>query len=341
MPSAAMNELVATSVKNAKSAAKVNAAPTVTAPTKANLGDGTATTTTANTLGADGTPIDPTTGLDTSETNALTVMNGILGQYGLQSLSSTVLGYVKQGYDSDAINVLIQQTPEWQQRFSGNTQLVKNGLAPLDPATYLATEASYAQVLSQAGLPAGFYDSTSDFANWIGNNVSPAEIQQRATDAGSLVNSQDPATLTALAEQGIGAGQVAAYFLDPTKSLPSLQNTYNAINIGTAAADQGLQINAADSQRYASMGVTQSQAQSAYSQIAQVLPGAQTLADIYHQAYGQTNLENELLGGSGMAASQRKNLVNQEEGAFSGSGGAGATLQDPGYGVATTNAGKF
>ena len=318
-------------------------APAKHAPPKV----GTGITYNGITYGANGTQVpsgtvSPTsTGTSMDQQNAMVIIDGILAEYGLQSLSSVVLGYVQQGYNSDAINVLIQQTPEWKQRFAGNIARQQNGLAPLDPATYLATEASYAQVIAQAGLPAGFYSGGQDFASWIGQNISPAEIQQRATDAGDLVNSQDPGILAALSEQGIDSGQLAAYFLDPSKALPIIQNTYNAVKIGAAASDNGLTLNGQRAQQFASMGVTQAQAQSDYQQISQALPAAKTLSDIYGQAYGQTQLENELLGQSGEAQNERMSLARKEESNFSGSGAAGATLQDPGYGLAQSTTGKF
>lgn len=286
------------------------------------------------------TPVD--SGLTSDQTNAYTVILGVLQAYGLQSLAPVVLGYVRQGYTADAINVLIQQTPEWKARFAGNEIRLKNGLAPLDPATYLATEAGYAQAIRQAGLPAGFYDGGDNFASWIGGDVSVAEVQQRAQDASALVDSQDPALLQAFSSYyGIDKGHLAAYFLDQDKALPILQRQVDAANIGAAAIRNNLGLGQADAERYASMGVTASQANAAYQQIADALPAATALANIYHQAYGQKDLEAELLGGSGSAQLARESLVRKEQGQFSGQGAAGSTLQDPGYGVAVSTSGKF
>jgi hypothetical protein len=95
------------------------------------------------------------------------------------------------GYDADTISLLLQQTPEWQQRFAGNEVRKKNGLAVLSPAEYLANEASYRQVLVAHGAPVGFYDQHSDFANWIGNDVSPAEIDSRAKVVSDHLNNAD------------------------------------------------------------------------------------------------------------------------------------------------------
>lgn len=323
MVTAAINA-VGAAVKKAKATpAGVKNAPNLGTPQR-TIGQTTAPTTTAPTQ---------------DQINALTVIDGILAQYGLSSLSSVVLDYIKQGYDASAINVLIQQTPEWQARFAGNGIRAANGLAPLDPATYLATEASYAQVLAQAGLPAGFYSGGQDYANWIGGNISPAEIQQRANDAGDLVNSQDPGVIAALAEQGIGKDQIAAFFLDSSKALPLIQNTYNAVGVGTAAADQGLHLSGQRAMQFGSMGVTAAQARQAYGQIAQALPGAATLADIYHVAYGQDNLENELLGNSGKDAALRHHLSGLEEANFSGTGGVSVT--DSGSSLSGSTAGRF
>lgn len=280
--------------------------------------------------------------LSTSQNNALTTVDGILAQYGLQSLSSVVLGYVKQGYNPDAINVLIQGTPEWKQRFAGNTIRAQNGLAPLDPATYLSTEAGYADALKAAGLPAGFYDGGSDYANWIGGDVSVTEVQQRANDAAQIADTFDSGAQAAFSQYtGIDKGGVTAYLLDQGKALPILQQQMAAAQIGGAAIDQGYGLSAADATKYADLGVTASQAQQAYQQIGATLPGEQKLASIYNQSYNQQDLENELLGGNGAEQQKRLGLNEEEEANFGGSGAVGSTLAQPGFGVAKQTEGSF
>lgn len=284
-----------------------------------------------------------TPALTNDQNNAYQQMVGILNQYGLGSLAPTILGYVKEGYDATAMTTLIQQTPAWEQRFAGNAMRLKNGLAPLDPATYLSTEASYQQALQSSGLPSSMY-STADFANWIGTNVSPTEIQDRVTTAMQFVDSADPAARQALdsyyGTQG-NTASIAAYFLDEKKAEPILQQQAQAAEIGGAAIDQGLSTSQSQAEKFASQGVTTSQAQSAYSTIGKDLPALSSLGDIYHTAYGQTDLENQLLGGSGEEALKTQNLESQEEASFAGSGAVGNNLAQAGYGIATGTEGKF
>src|SRR6266571_3282439 len=111
--------------------------------------------------------------LSGSNRDAFVALETLFTQYGLGSLVNNIFNFIKQGYSQDTITLLLQDTPEYKQRFAGNAIRQKNGLAILSPADYLATEASYYQVVKAAGLPANFYNSTSDWVNWIGNDVSP------------------------------------------------------------------------------------------------------------------------------------------------------------------------
>lgn len=130
-------------------------------------------------------------GLSGKNRNASAALINVLSSYGLSSLAPDVVNYVKKGYDQSTIYLELQQTKAWQTRFAGNTALQKQGLAPLSPADYLSTEASYGQVMRQYGLPKGFMDSPSDFANLIGKGVSPSELQTRAQDYTSFVATKD------------------------------------------------------------------------------------------------------------------------------------------------------
>src|SRR5690349_3189294 len=116
-------------------------------------------------------PLDPYGGLEGEDRDAAAALMGILKAYGLEALSGTVLGFVRQGYSQDTITVLLRDTPAYKQRFSANDARVKAGLPALDPQEYLAVEQSYRQVMSSAGLPVGFYDEPSDFTKWIESDV--------------------------------------------------------------------------------------------------------------------------------------------------------------------------
>src|SRR6266702_418908 len=166
--------------------------------------------------------------LSGSTRDAFVALEQLFTQYGLGSLVNNIFNFIKQGYSQDTITLLLQDTPEYKQRFAGNAIRQKNGLAILSPADYLATEASYYQVVKAAGLPANFYNSTSDWVNWIGNDVSPTEVQSRVQMAQTATETAPPDLVQALGQMGVPKQSLVAYFLDDTKALPILQQQFNA-----------------------------------------------------------------------------------------------------------------
>ena len=284
---------------------------------------------------------DQSAALTGPEQNAYEAVYSTLGQYGLTSLASVIYGYVTQGFDASTINYLIQQTPQWKQRFAGNEVLKQKGLAPLDPATYLSVEQSYAQALQQAGVPAGMYGQ-GDFASWIGNSVSPSEIQQRAQVAGQWVNDTDPAFRAALLQfHGIDQGHLVGYALDTSRGLPYLQMVSQQAQIGAAAIRQHLAANPDFAMQLANMGVTQQQAEQGYSEIAQTLPRLQELGQIANKPFTQQTAEQATFLGEQAAKQQQLNIVQQEQTRFQGQAGLGSNYFHPAYGVSRDLEGAF
>lgn len=276
------------------------------------------------------TPPDPLLkalqGVPGQERDAYAALTTLFNSYGLSSLAPKILQYLQDGFGSDTITTLLQQTPEYKQRFAGNQQRIKNGLQVLTPAEYLSTEASYKQLLRQNGL-SDHFDSQSNFAEWIGKDVSPTELQDRVNMA-VQATTQAPPTVTQYFNQlGIGTGDLAAYFLNDQNATPALQLKLNQAQIGGSALQNNLQISAADSLKYAQQGVTYQQAQSAYQRIADILPTAQKLSQIYstQAPVNQQTLEQQYLGQSGAAQLAAERLGQQETATFSGQSGVQKT----------------
>lgn len=259
--------------------------------------------------------------------DAFMALQTLFKGYGLDALAGKIFDYVKNGYSADTISILLQDTPEYKQRFKANEARLKAGLPVLSPADYINTENAYRQILRQSGLPSGFYDSTDDFTNWLSKDVSPTEVQSRtdlATQATALAN---PAYKLALNQMGIDDGHMAAYFLDPDKSLPLLQKAAATAAIGGAALGQGLTFNQAYAEQLATIGVTATQAQQGYQQVAQELGTMKNLGQLYGQQFGQAEEEQSVFGTSAEAINKKAALVGREQGAFSGqAGGAAAGL---------------
>lgn len=274
--------------------------------------------------------------LSGSNRDAFVALETLFTQYGLGSLVKSIFNFIQNGYSQDTITLMLQQTPEYQQRFAGNAIRQKNGLAILSPAEYLATEASYYQTVKAAGLPENFYNSPSDWVNWIGNDVSPTEVQSRVQMAQTATEQAPQDLVQALGQMGVPKSSLVAYFLDDTKALPILQTQFNAAQIGAAALRNNLVMDPGRATQFANMGISVDQANQAYQQIGQTLPTLEELGRVYNQNYNQQTAENANLMSNAAAQLQTTQLESKERAAFSGNVGAAGQ-----GGTAQTTVGKF
>lgn len=267
---------------------------------------------------------DPSQYLQGPTRDAYMALTSLFDSYGLGTLAPTILNYLQNGYGSDTITILLQQTPEYKARFAGNQARTANGLQVLTPAEYLSTEASYKQLLRSNGMDSSFQTPTQ-FAEWIGNDVSPTELQSRVNMAVTATTQAPPSLTGYFSQLGIGTGDLASYFLNDKNPTPALQLKLNQAQIGAAGLQQGLNLNTNDALRYAQQGVTYQQAQSAYQRITDILPTALQLSSIYKSQapVNQNTLQEEFLGNSGTAQLQTERLGQQEAAAFSGQSGVG------------------
>jgi hypothetical protein len=266
--------------------------------------------------------------------NVATALIQLFQQFGLGSLASRIIEMAKRGLSEDGIYLELQETQEWKARFAGNYERERAGLGMLSPAEYLTIERSYASVLQQYGLPTGFWDDPSDFAKWIGRNVSPGEVESRARMASGWVNSQDNALAKTLRDTfGYSTGDLVAMSLDPSRALPLLEKTQRAISAATAATRQGLTADRGYAEHLADLGVTQEQAEQGYGMIAENLEPLSDLGDIYGITYSQRDLEEDVFEQIGAAKDKRKKLASQERAAFGGSsrGTTGRASTEYGY----------
>lgn len=246
--------------------------------------------------GSYGGPTDLMGSLTGEQRDAYAAITNLFNTYGLGSLAPKIFEYIKNGFSADTISILLQDTPEYKQRFAGNEARKNKGLPVLSPAEYLSTEASYRQLMRQAGLPEGFYDQPSDFSDFIGKDVSPTELKQRVDIASQYTTLASPEAKRALSQMyGIDEGHITAYFLDPERSAASIQKQAAAAAIGAEALKRGLNISG-NAEAYALAGVNAQQAAQAYGAIADQLPGYQAISRIYGVEVGQEQLEAALLG---------------------------------------------
>ena len=255
--------------------------------------------------------------------DAAAALVGLFEQFDLGSLANKIVGYIQQGYGSDTIYLMLQETKEWKQRFKANESRLKAGLPVLDPNEYIQTERAYRQALQAAGLPKGFYDTTDDFTNFLVADVSPQEIAERAMKARTLADTVDNEQKKALARMGISTGDLASYYLDPGKALPTLEKNVELAKLNAERNRAGFGYDDKFAQELFGMGITSEQAREGYNVIQQQLPTYQRLGEISGVDFGLEDIQSEVFGGNAESTRTRNKLASQERARGSGSAGVG------------------
>lgn len=256
--------------------------------------------------------------------NAYDILVRMLNGWGLGSLAPSVLSLLQDGHSQDQVSLLIQDTDAYKKRFAGNDARRKAGLAALSPAEYLSTEASYRRIMESAGMPEGFYDSPSDFASWIGSDVSPSEVQSRvnlATDAATALD--DNSKKAFWDYYRVGENDLAAYFLDRDRALPTIQKQARAAQIGAAANRNQLDVNVNLAESLAGSTVANNDLAGTVGTAARLTQDLGQIASFYGDSYDVQDATNELFFADSTAQRKRERLSDREKATFSGSGGIG------------------
>jgi len=262
--------------------------------------------------------------LNGTQQNAYDALTGLLKQWGLDSLAPTVLKLIQAGHDQQNIPALLQDTDAYKQRFAGNELRKKQGLPVLSPAEYLSTEASYRQIMASNGLPQGFYDQPSDFADWIGKDVSPQEVQTRVGYAVDATQRLDAGTQKAFQDYyGITPAHLTSFFLDQNRALPQIQQAARAAQIGGIGNNAGLNVNRQTAERWATSNVADANLGQTMQQVATDVRDVGLLSQIYGGNYDTTQAGNEEFFQDAEAKRRKQRLVGQEQATFSAGSGVG------------------
>ena len=259
--------------------------------------------------------------------NALASLTSRFSKYGLESLIPKIKDLVIKGSTESTIALELAETEEYKQRFKANTERLKKGLSVLDPGTYIGLEDSYRQALRAYGLKQ--FDTDDYVSQFIANDISANELSNRIVTAVQRVQNADPAITKQLRDfYNIGQNDLVAYVLDPNQQFQKIERQVQAAEIGVAAARQGITAGVQVAEQLAAQGVTQAEAQKGYATIADILPDAKRLSDIYGstlEGYDLGQAEQEVFNQLASAQRKRQKLTQREIAAFGGSSGTNKT----------------
>jgi hypothetical protein len=266
--------------------------------------------------------------------SAYDILLGEFDRYGMGGLLNDVKEFIVQGLSRDELLLKLRATDAYNKRFAANAQRVKKGLRALSEAEYVALEDQYQNVMRNYGLPASYYTKGDmgvqpGFEKFIAGDVSAAELEDRIQTAQNRVINAAPEVGAALRQfyPDITNGDILAYTLDPEQALSTIKRKVGAAEIGAGALQAGLATGLSRAEELQKYGVTGEQARQGYQSIAEFLPSATKLGDIYRKSgmgpYNQTVAEQEVFGvtGAADAAAKRKKLAQLESAQFSGTTG--------------------
>ena len=283
---------------------------------------------TTKTLIASGRKYKTTVDLD-----AYGILEQTFKNFGLEELVPEIQGYMERGLGSEQAALELRKSEVYTRRFRGNEIRRSAGLNVISEAEYLNLEDSYNETLRAYGLQ-GYFGvdkkaAQSKMADLIGNDIAATEFKDRIDTVVTRVNNADPTIKGTLKTfYNITDTDLVNYFLNPKENLPKLQEKVTAAEIGSAAIGQGLVTGVTSAEALAKLGVTRGKAVEGYGIIAETLPTAQKLAQVYGEEgidYTQATAEEEVFKGMASAERKRKQLAAREFAAFGGASGVGRT----------------
>lgn len=255
--------------------------------------------------------------------NAINVLTDRFTRYGLASLVPKIKELAVGGASESTITLQLQDTEEYRQRFKANQDRIKKGLSVLEPGEYLGIEDKYRQILRAYGLKQ--FDNDNYVSQFISNDISSAELTSRVQTAVQRVQNADPAVLNTLTQYyGIGNTDLVGYILDPEQQFQKIERQVAAAEIGVAAGLQGFKPGVAVAEQLAAQGVSEAEARKGYSTIADILPTAEKLSQIYGttmEGYGLAEAEQEVFNSLASAQRKRRRLSEREIASFAGASG--------------------
>lgn len=279
---------------------------------------------------------------ETNRQNSLIAqLRDFMGTNGMGDLLSAMEKYVRAGYSGDAIWVMTKNDPQYQAaynaRFAANTARKQLGLPELLPSTYIEMEQGYRTAMLNRNMPAGLFDSPSDFTKLIEHDVSVKEVGDRLDVALEYINNNDNAAVRQQLREiyGMTDNEMAAYVLDPGKTLDYLSREENKnlrrASVGGAAINQGVTVTGDVRDQIAELmsnpNLAYSQATQGFQNVATQSPLYERLAKLSDETGTQDELTREQFGLTGAAdVTKKKNvLASQERARFGGSSGLGST----------------
>ncbi len=275
--------------------------------------------------------------LNPDEQDAVAYLTELLRGYGLEDLGGWAYEQVTSGNSPTMIRQLLWETPQFKKRFKVIFDRRDRQLPAISVDEVLDYERKARQLFQAAGLPPGFYDSPDDFYSFLVNDVSLSELNARVELAREYTYSVPQETRDEMQRlygiAGLSSGEEIAYVLDSKRALPLLQSQFAASQNAGAARRSGYgQLDRAEAERLAALGIDAQRAGQGFSVLVQArelfnaLPGQEAAEDTITR-------EEQLSGAFGGDARAQERIARRGElRASFGKTGGGFVADREGFG---------
>jgi hypothetical protein len=271
--------------------------------------------------------------------SARAFIEDLLRGWGLESLGGWAWEQILAG-NTEMLPTLIRGTEQYKQRFAGLEQRRARGLNVMSEGEYLSLENSYRTIMRSYGIPRGAFDTQADLAEFIAGDLSPQELNDRLRvyqDAAFQAPQEVRNQLANL--YGINEGGLIAYYIDPDRALPVLQQQYMAAGAASAAVRAGFtQFDRGQSERLAQLGAgaTSLKEFATLAQSRELFTGLGA-SEVDQSAFSDYQAAEGTFGGNSTTAETIRKRAEQRVAAFSGGGGFARSAQGAiGIGSAST-----
>jgi hypothetical protein len=237
----------------------------------------------------------------------------------------------------DQILNSIYNSEAYKTRFAANEAIKKRmaegkgmpGDRLLTPKEYIDTEIQYREIIQNASLPEGFYDTQDDFTKLIENSISAAELTERVNIAKNILQNADQNIKDALKNYyGLSENDMVAYLLDKDKAFNLIDSRFKystdvagqmvtAAEVGGAATRAGMGASRGFAEEIAASGKAQG-AEEAFQTAARNQSDYARLLGLYGETAGEEDLARQqlaLAGGTDVALKTKK-LASKERAKF-------------------------
>lgn len=269
------------------------------------------------------------------------MLASIVREYGLEDLltldsTGAPVGWlwdkVTSGVSEAQFLLELEQTEPFKRRYPAITELRRQSAAgqPVRVPTVNEVRAYEQQVSTSmrlAGLPTWFYDEPAELQQLMSQNISAVEVEQRLGEAWIRTQQTDPEIRQAFDQfYGVGDGDaaLAAFFLDPQRTVVSLERASRAAYTAGMGRRAGLNINQEIAERVAATGRTEGAIQQDLQEISR-------LGSVFEETMGErdtdlqagtTGVEAVMLGSAEAQQAIERRITQRRSQVQSQSGGA-------------------